>query len=121
MLLKKIYPFKYNTKLEVILGEFRFKRKQDEKSAFINFGNKVRTIEALRLLLPWNKFTYPFLCVIIAVHEAKSIKWTLKLIFEHLVWSIKKAPDLSKLPSITLRKTVNITDKDFTLELRKGR
>ena len=120
MLLKKIYPFKFNSKLEKILYKFRFKRKQ-EKSAFINFGNKVRTIEALRLLLPWNKFTYPFLCIIIAIHEAKSIKWTIKLIFEHLVWSFKKAPDLSKLPSITLRKTVNITDKDFTLELRKGR
>jgi anaerobic magnesium-protoporphyrin IX monomethyl ester cyclase len=120
MLLKKIYPFKYNSKLEEILYKFRFKRKQ-EKSAFINFGNKVRTIEALRLLLPWNKFTYPFLCTIIAIHEAKSFKWTIKLIFEHLVWSFKKPPDLSKLPSITLRKTVNITDKDFTLELRKGR
>ncbi len=120
MLLKKIYPFRFNSKLEEILYKFRFKRKQ-EKSAFINFGNKVRAIEALRLLFPWNKFTYPFLCIIIAIHETKSFKWTFKLIFEHIVWSLKKTPDLNSLPSLSLRKIVNISDKDQTLELRKGR
>ena len=120
ILLKKIFPFQYKTKLEKILHKYRFTRKQ-KKDAFINFGNKVRATEGLRLLFPWNKFTYPFLCLIIAYHESKSIKWTFKLIFEHLIWSFSKRPDLKSLPSISLRKIVNIDDKDQTLELRKGR
>ena len=42
------------------------------------------------------------------------------MIFEHIIWSFKKF-DSSNLPKDTLRKIVNIKDKDETLELRKGR
>ena len=42
------------------------------------------------------------------------------MIIEHITWSLKKF-DKSKLPAKTLRKIVNITDTDETLEIRKGR
>ena len=72
------------------------------------------------MLLPWNKYTYPLICLIVAYKESKNIKWFFKLIIEHLIWSTKKF-NAKDLPKQTLRKIVNIKDVDDTLELRKGR
>ena len=89
-----------------------------------NFQKEARIVEGLRLLFPWNKYTYPFLALIIAYKESQNIKWYFKLIFEHILWSIKmtlKSNRKLNLPEISLRKVVNITDNDETVELRKGR
>lgn len=72
------------------------------------------------MLLPWNKYTYPLICLMVAYHESQNIKWFFKLIIEHLIWSTKKFDD-QNLPKKTLRQIVNINDMDETLELRKGR
>ena len=85
-----------------------------------NFTKTARFIEGVKLLLPWNKYTYPLLCLIVAYHESQNIKWFFKLIIEHLIWSTKKFDD-QNLPKQTLRQIVNINDMDETLELRKGR
>ena len=47
-------------------------------------------IDGLRLLFPWNKFTYPFLCLLIAYKEFMNLKVVFKLIIEHLIWNFKK-------------------------------
>ena len=72
------------------------------------------------MICSWNKFTYPFICLLIAYKESMNIKWFFKLIFEHIVWNFKKF-DPSDLPNETLRKIVKINDEDETIELRKGR
>ncbi len=54
------------------------------------------------------------------LEESKNWKWFFKLIVEHLVWSFNPFKKLN-LPDITLRKVVNIVDKDDSLALRKGR
>ena len=70
--------------------------------------------------MPWNKYTYPFICILIAYKESMNLKWFFKLIFEHLIWNFKKF-DKKDLPNLSLRKIVNISDNDDSLELRKGR
>ena len=97
-----------------------FKSKSNYKSPYYNLRDSFITTDALRLLIPWNNYSYPFFAISIAYKESKNIKWFFKMIFEHIIWSFKKF-DESKLPSETLRKIVNIKDKDETLELRKGR
>ena len=49
-----------------------------------------------------------------------NFKWFFKLIAEHLIWNFKRF-NKKDLPNLSLRKIVNISDKDDTLELRKGR
>ena len=85
-----------------------------------SFNNYFYFQYGLKLLLPWNKITYPLLVLLIAIKESKNLKWFFKLIIEHIIWSLKKF-DKSKLPTKTLRKVVNIVDQDETLEIRKGR
>ena len=103
--------------LESKINEFK---DDNYSSDYYNYQKRARLLDGLRLLLPWNNLTYPFLCVLIAYYESDNIKWFFKLIIEHLIWNFKRFnPD--DLPDITLRKIVNITDDDATLELRKGR
>ena len=117
MIINKIFKTKINSDLENELSKYK-----NEKlgSAYFNFQSEARLIEGLKLLLPWNKFTYPFISILIAYYESDSIKWFFKLIFEHILWNFKKF-DSSKLPDTSLRKIVNINDIDATVELRKGR
>ncbi len=111
--------FKTNIKSELEKTLSQYKENKDG-SYYFNFATKVRLIDGLRLLLPWNKYTYPFICILIAYKESMNLKWFFKLIFEHLIWNFKKF-DKKDLPNLSLRKIVNITDNDDTLELRKGR
>ena len=91
-------------------------------------------------MLPWNKFTYPFIIVLIAFKEAKGlsryirgtlktdlrkrpksgIKLFFKLIFDHIYWSLNVFKKIN-LPKETLRKIVKIKDTDASLKLRQGR
>ena len=117
MIFNKIFKTKLNSTLEKNMGKF----KNDKTGEYyFNFTTEVRLVDGLRLLLPWNKLTYPFICLLIAYKESMNIKWFFKLIFEHILWNFKKF-DPSDLPKETLRKIVNINDKDETVELRKGR
>lgn len=79
--------------------------------AFFNYG--------LKLLIPWNKFTYPFILVALALKETRRRK-NFKLIFEYIKWSLSVFKKIN-LPKETLREVINIEDDDETLELRKGR
>ena len=91
-------------------------------------------------MLPWNKFTYPFIVVLVAFKEARGLakyirgtlktdfrkrsrngtKWFFKLIFDHIYWSLNVFKKIN-LPKETLRKIVKIKDTDATLEMRQGR
>ena len=113
----KIFKTKLKSKLEDALNKFV---DGDYDTTNFNFTKKVRFIEGVKLLLPWNKFTYPLICLMVAYHESQNVKWFFKLIIEHLIWSAKKFDDRN-LPKQTLRQIVNINDMDETLELRKGR
>jgi hypothetical protein len=105
-----------------------------------SFNNYVYFRYGLKLLLPWNKFTYPFIAVLIAFKEAagvakyvrgtfktdfskgsrKGTKWFFKLIFDHIYWSLNVFKKIN-LPKETLRKIVKIKDTDASLKLRQGR
>ena len=113
----KIFKTKLKSKLENALNMFINSGWQNQN---FNFTKTARFIEGVKLLLPWNKYTYPLLCLMVAYHESQNIKWFFKLIIEHLIWSTKKFDD-QNLPKKTLRQIVNINDMDETLELRKGR
>ena len=89
MLINKVFKINLNSSFNKELEKYLYKINPEDGANYFNFGERVRAIEGLRLLLPWNKFTYPFLCVLIAYHETKNLKWFFKLIFEHLIWSLK--------------------------------
>ena len=94
----------------------------------------------LKLLLPWNKFTYPLIAVFVAFKEARGlaryirgtlkkdprkrtrsgIKYFFKLIFDHILWSLNVFKKFN-LPGETLRKIVKIEDTDGSLKIRQGR
>lgn len=118
MFINRTFKTKISSSLE---NEFnKYKYSMEKNNPNYNFQETARMIDGVRLLVPWNKFTYPFLSILIAYKEAKNTKWFFKMIFEHLIWNFKKF-DSSNLPKETLRKIVNIKDNDETLELRKGR
>ena len=91
-------------------------------------------------MLPWNKFTYPFILVLVAFKEAKGIsryirgtlktdsrkrseggtKLFFKLIFDHIYWSLNVFKKIN-LPKETLRKIVKIKDAGESLIIRQGR
>jgi hypothetical protein len=117
MVLNRIFKVRINSELEDELNKFT---NDKSGSAYYNFQSQARLIEGLKLLLPWNKYTYPLISLIVAYYESDSVKWFFKLIFEHIIWNFKKF-DPNILPDKTLRKIVKINDTDATLELRKGR
>ena len=117
MIFNKIFKLNISSNLEKELGKFKNEKVGED---YFNFQTEVRLVDGLRLLLPWNKLTYPFISLLIAYKESMNIKWFFKFIIEHILWSLKKF-DTYNLPKETLRKIVKINDKDNTLELRKGR
>lgn len=117
MIINRIFKIKFKSTLENELDKFKY---HNNKNPYFNFQAAPRIIDALRLLFPWNKFSYPVLCLLIARRESTNFKWFIKMIFEHLIWNFKNI-DLNNLPSESLRKTVKISDTDETLELRRGR
>jgi radical SAM superfamily enzyme YgiQ (UPF0313 family) len=110
------------------------------KREFQNFNNYSYFQMGLKLLLPWNKFTYPLIAVFVAFKEARGLaryirgtlkkdprkrtrsgtKYFFKLIFDHILWSLNVFKKIN-LPSKTLRKTVKIQDTVGALKLREGR
>ena len=120
MYFNKIFKIKIKSTLEEELNKFQEKDDKETSNGVYVFRGRAIISDGVRLLIPWNKITYPFLVLLIASKESKSLKWFFKLIIEHIIWSLKKF-DKSKLPTKTLRKVVNIMDQDETLEIRKGR
>jgi len=83
------------------------------------YFNLRKTSYVICLLLPWNKFTYPFISLLIAVKEART-KWEfIELVFEHIKWSFRFNKKIT-LHNESLRKIVKI-DNDTTQILRLGR
>ena len=117
MFINRILKTKISSSLENEFNKYKYNK---TKNSYYQFQASLRMIDVIRLLIPWNKFTYPFLAILIAYKESKNAKWFFKIIIEHIIWSFKKF-DSSNLPKETLRKIVNVKDKDETLELRKGR
>ena len=97
----------------------KFETDQD-KDAYYNTSHYSYFQYGLKLFLPWNKFTYPFIAVLVAFKEAKNTKWFFKLIFDHIKWSFNIFKKVN-LPQVTLRKIVKIQDTDASLEIRRGR
>ena len=116
MVLNKFFKIKIKSELEATLDKYSY----SQKNPNYNFQTYPKVTDALRLLIPWNKYTYPFILLLVAYKESMNVKWFFKMIFEHIVWSSKKF-NQENLPSQTLRKTVTISDDDETVEIRKGR
>ena len=111
-----------------------------EKNTQTSFNNYLYFQHGLKLLLPWNKFTYPFIAVLVAFKEARGLakyvrgtlnadfrkrsrigtKWFFKLIFDHIYWSLNVFKKIN-LPKETLRKIVKIQDTGASLKIREGR
>jgi len=105
-----------------------------------SFNNYLYFQHGIKLLLPWNKFTYPFIVVLVAFKEARGlgryvrgslktdfrkrpksgIEWFFKLIFDHIYWSLNVFKK-TNLPRETLRKIIKIKDTDESLKIRQGR
>jgi len=116
MVLNSYFKTKIKSELETALDKYSY----SQKNPNYNFQTYPKVTDALRLLIPWNKVTYPFILLLIAYKESMNAKWFFKIIFEHIVWSSKKF-NQENLPFQTLRKTVTISDDDETVEIRKGR
>ena len=115
--LNKILKLRLSSPLQRAFDKFDTDQNKD---AYYNTSYYSYFQYGLKLLLPWNKFTYPFIVVLIAFKEAKSIKWFFKLIFDHIKWSFNIFKKVN-LPKVTLRKIVKIRDDDASLEIRRGR
>ena len=74
MIINRIFKTKLNSTLEKEMGKFKSDKVGED---YFNFATQVRLVDGLRLLLPWNKFTYPFLCLLIAYKEFMNLKWFL--------------------------------------------
>jgi len=117
ILTNKIFKTKLNSPLQ---KAFKKCESNDVRDAYINTDHYSVFQYGLKLLLPWNKLTYPFIAILIAYKESKNTKWFFKLIFEHTLWSLNIFKRFN-LPKETLRKIVKIEDSDGTLPLREGR
>jgi len=93
------------------------------------FNLNTDSLERFSLIFPWNKWTYPFIVIVIAIkhsqkaskHFRKKLRRFLRLVFDHLSWSMKNIFSDASFPEKSLRKVVNITDTDETVLLRLGR
>ena len=117
VIINKIFKTKINSSLKKTLdscytGIHKDQYYNNSDYSYLQYG--------LKLLLPWNKWTYPFISILVAYKEAKNAKWFFKLIFDHIIWSFNFFKKFD-LPKDTLRKIVQITDTDQSLEIRKGR
>jgi len=132
-----IFNLKLNSPLKKTIDKIDA---DNPKPAFQNFNNYFYFQMGLKLLLPWNKFTYPLIAVFVAFKEARGlaryirgtlkkdprkrtrsgIKYFFKLIFDHILWSLNVFKKFN-LPGETLRKIVKIEDTDGSLKIRQGR
>ena len=102
----------YTSPIEKKLNELGLIESED---GYFNIKNN---FYYLMYIVPWNRFTYPILCIIIGMRFTKGLNRKLFLmVVEHIKFSF-----ISKniqLPKESLRKLVNITDDDA--QLRIGR
>ena len=76
MFMNRTFKTKISSSLE---NEFnKYKYSMEKNNPNYNFQETARMIDGVRLLVPWNKFTYPFISILIAYKEAKNAKWFLK-------------------------------------------
>jgi len=115
--INKIFKANIGCHLTEIFSKFD---KSIQKNPYSNASLYSTFQYGLKLLIPWNKFTYPFLMILVAFKERKNTRWFFKLILDHIVWNLNLFKKIN-LPKITLRKIVNINDIDETLEIRRGR
>jgi radical SAM superfamily enzyme YgiQ (UPF0313 family) len=123
--LNKILKTKLETKLIKKINKLYKDEKVSYNSQTSDLYYNVDAPKIFNYLLmstfPWNKFTYPLMCLFVAAKEKDNWIWFFKLIKDHLFWSLNFFKKL-KLPNLTLRKIVKIDEKDLNqLELRKGR
>ena len=129
---------KINSPLKKTFDELE--KKSDKNTYRTYFNNYIYFQHGMKLLIPWNKFTYPFIAVLVAFKEAKGlakyvrgtlktdtrkrprsgIKWFFQLIFEHIWWSFNIFKKFD-LPKESLRKTVTIQNAGQSLKIREGR
>ena len=115
----------------IVLGNIKFleiltqksednKIKKAEKylNTYYNLG--INPFNKISLFFPWNRWTYPFIVIVIAWMNSNSFGGFFKLLIDHFIWSMNIFSKML-LPEISLRKIVNITDTDETVLLRKGR
>jgi hypothetical protein len=135
--INQIFKMKLSSPLKKTFDKLEADIGKDSRTFFNNY---FYFQYGLKLLLPWNKFTYPFIIVLIAFKEAKGlsryirgtlktdlrklpksgIKLFFKLIFDHIYWSLNIFKKIN-LPKKTLRKIVEIKDADESLRIRQGR
>ena len=78
--------------------------------------NKKYSKYLLRLVLPWNRLTYPFLALMIGYNHTKGInRKFFELLFEHLKYSFNEKRHIFENKS--LRKTVTVEGEDKILRL----
>ena len=103
---------KYTSPVEKKLNKFILIKSED---GYFNIKNN---FYYLMYIIPWNSFTYPVLVLIFGIKYTKGLnKIFFKMIVEHIKFSLSFF-NLS-LPTISLRKIVNITDDDSLI--RRGR
>ena len=119
----------FKTKLETKLINKINKLYKEEKVSFNSQTSDLYyNVDAPRIFnyllmstFPWNKLTYPLMCLFVATKEKDNWRWFFKLIQDHLFWSFNIFKKI-KLPDLTLRKIVKINEIDSSqLELGKGR
>ena len=135
--INQIFKIRLNSPLKKTFDKLEIKVKKGSRTSFNNY---FYFQYGLKLLLPWNKFTYPFIVVLVAFKEARGLaryvrgslktnlrkrsksgtKWFFELIFDHIYWSLNVFKKIN-LPKETLRKIVKIEDTGASLKMRQGR
>ncbi len=118
-ILKTNFESSYLTKLKKINNQ-PLNSLNSQTSDHYNMDNINYSNYLIMSIMPWNKFTYPLICFLVAFKEKQNFFWFAKLLFDHLIWSLNPFKKI-KLPDKSLRKIVTIPETDGTLELRKGR
>jgi len=104
---------------------FKSRIKLEEKNHFSKRENLKHKEEltiknAVFLLIPWNKLTYPIIVIFIAMKRCDGLSHFFKLLFNHFVWSLNVFRNIN-FSNLSLRKTVIVDDQDESLLLRLGR
>ncbi len=135
--INQIFKIRLNSPLKKTFDKLESKVKKGSRTSFNNY---FYFQYGLKLLLPWNKLTYPFIVLLVAFKVSKGVSryirgtlktdsrkrsesgtyWFFKLIFDHIYWSLNVFKKIN-LPKETLRKIVKIKDSDESLLIRQGR
>ena len=105
-----------------LIGNIKKLNKPDNKN-LDNKSNHQKNLtfkNAIFLLIPWNKATYPLIIIGVALKKSKNPFMLFNLLFRHILWSLNIFWK-NKLPNKSLRKVVKISDMDDSQLLRQGR